>query len=497
MSPLSAPPAVDAVPDVHERLRTLEQAQHQAGVGAWSRDLVTGSTWWSATLAALLGTQGAPSGEHYLEQVHPADRAGLQAAMRRAVLVTGVLDHEHRVLLPDGRLRHLRTTGAVERDPLTGRALTLRGSAQDVTQVHEREAALRTRAAHLDAVAAASRAILTDPQPRAAICRAAQTVTEALSVTLLEVRGDELVGTASSGGGDPRRVRRALTDTSSLLVRVQSSGQPVMVEDTARHAVTDLEGAGSALCVPVFAPLAHDAEQPDEQTVIGVLAAALPDAPPDSALELLAVLQVLAGEAGVAIERADLQRRLAEQARTDGLTGLANRRTWDQELPLVLRRARRAGGQVALAMLDLDHFKAYNDTRGHAAGDQLLRDAAQAWSALLRSTDLLARYGGEEFVLALPGCGEADALALLERVRAGTPGGCTASVGLTVWDGEEDGTDALLRADAALYDAKGAGRDRVRVRLARGPGTPVVPLQAGPVDEPVRPRWRRRARARA
>ena len=89
-------------------------------------------------------------------------------------------------------------------------------------------------------------------------------------------------------------------------------------------------------------------------------------------------------------------------------------------------------------MLDLDNFKRYNDTHGHAGGDQLLRAATAAWSTQLRASDLLARHGGEEFTLLLPECDERDALALVERLRAATPAGQTVSAGLAQWDGTED-----------------------------------------------------------
>jgi diguanylate cyclase (GGDEF)-like protein len=111
-------------------------------------------------------------------------------------------------------------------------------------------------------------------------------------------------------------------------------------------------------------------------------------------------------------------------------------------------------------MLDLDHFKRFNDERGHQAGDRLLKQAASAWAGRLRVIDVLARYGGEEFALALPGCGLEDALALVEGLRSATPGGQTCSAGVATWDGQEGPEELLGRADRALYSAKRAGRDR-------------------------------------
>jgi diguanylate cyclase (GGDEF)-like protein len=121
----------------------------------------------------------------------------------------------------------------------------------------------------------------------------------------------------------------------------------------------------------------------------------------------------------------------------------------------------------SVALLDLDHFKAFNDREGHPAGDALLRGVAAAWRRELRGIDVLARYGGEEFGLVLPGCSVAEGAAIVDRLRAMTPLGETSSAGVAAWDGVE-GADALVtRADRALYQAKRAGRDRTVV--AAGP----------------------------
>jgi diguanylate cyclase (GGDEF)-like protein len=175
------------------------------------------------------------------------------------------------------------------------------------------------------------------------------------------------------------------------------------------------------------------------------------------------VLTLLAAEAAVAIERADLLARLEAIARTDDLTGLANRRAGEELLPTELARARRDDAPLCVAMLDLDRFKAYNDEHGHQAGDRLLKAAAGTWRGSLRATDVLARYGGEEFVVVLPRCALEDALLLLARLRAATPEDQTVSAGLALWDGEEVPEALVARADEALYEAKNAGRNQVIV----------------------------------
>ncbi|HJU02314.1 MAG TPA: diguanylate cyclase [Actinomycetes bacterium] len=160
-----------------------------------------------------------------------------------------------------------------------------------------------------------------------------------------------------------------------------------------------------------------------------------------------------------------LYRQVRRLARTDSLTGVPNRRAWDEELPRELARAARSGLPVCVALLDLDHFKQYNDRHGHQAGDRFLKEAAAAWQAMVRRTDLVARYGGEEFAILLPDCHLGDALEIAERLRTAQPEG-TCSLGVAQWDGREDVTSLVARADRALYAAKEAGRDRIHVDRA-------------------------------
>jgi diguanylate cyclase (GGDEF)-like protein len=159
---------------------------------------------------------------------------------------------------------------------------------------------------------------------------------------------------------------------------------------------------------------------------------------------------------------------LARLAATDPLTGLANRRTWEKALTEHLDAAADSGQPLVVAILDLDQFKAYNDRNGHLAGDRHLVEVARLWAKNLPPHATLARLGGEEFAIALPGTDPVTARELLGRLCALVPGGETSSAGITAWDGSETEASLLGRADAALYAAKHAGRNRIEAVLPLG-----------------------------
>jgi len=156
-------------------------------------------------------------------------------------------------------------------------------------------------------------------------------------------------------------------------------------------------------------------------------------------------------------------------ARTDALTGIANRRTLDETFVREIARAERLRGDLSMIMADLDHFKSINDEYGHLTGDQVLTSAAAVFASQSRPYDLAARYGGEEFILVLPGTSTDGAIAIAERIRKkiadltvpGFPRQITMSLGVASWTTGQTPDQLIARADAALYNAKNAGRNRV------------------------------------
>jgi len=197
------------------------------------------------------------------------------------------------------------------------------------------------------------------------------------------------------------------------------------------------------------------AVDPDRPLVFLLLAAAL------GALAMSGVMvMVLRARADLLISR------LSDAARTDPLTGLLNRRGFDDLLGAELARAQRYGRPLSLVFGDLDRFKEVNDSLGHTAGDTVLKLVAERLRRETRTADLVGRYGGEEFVLLLPETDEEGALILAERLRAGIvelfakqPEPVTISFGVATFEGA-DGEDLVRNADRALYAAKLAGRNR-------------------------------------
>lgn len=304
----------------------------------------------------------------------------------------------------------------------------------------------------LDQVGRLVRRLFESTDPRKDLCEGPLAISEATAVVLLEPGdGGALIATATAGFQAPAislapvwrhpaheafRGGRSRLLTSRL---AELPGPPLWSPD---------QRPGTVL----FQPLLKGGDP------WGVLVVSWPFGV-EVAGARATVVALLAHEAAAAIARADEIHLLAGMAQTDPLTGLPNRRAWDARL----ERAVAEGQRFAVAILDLDNFKRFNDTHGHPAGDRLLRDTAAAWREQLRCGDLLARLGGEEFGLLLFDCDLDAANEVTERLRRLVTSDQTCSVGLALRRAEEAVDVALARADRALYEAKASGRDRACV----------------------------------
>jgi diguanylate cyclase (GGDEF)-like protein len=332
----------------------------------------------------------------------------------------------------------------------------MRGKRRQTRDANEQARAIAEHGRTLETIAEVARGITSSADTRAQICQATIDVSGACVSAIVEPDNGDLVVTAWAGV-DPGRLRFRLGAEPSGSAVAFTGGKRFFVPDAAAEPalpqdVVQKTGMASAL----FEPILRDG------IPVGVLAVGWSEPIDDPGIAAAQTVTLLAAEAGSAIERADLLARLQQLAESDSLTGLPNRRTWDETIRHAVGEASLHDGRLCIAILDLDHFKEFNDAYGHQAGDRLLREAAAGWQSALRKGDVLARYGGEEFAVALPGCSLEEAEAVLERLRQLTPF-VTCSVGLAEWMPGEAEVELVARADVALYEAKRAGRDALVV----------------------------------
>jgi diguanylate cyclase (GGDEF)-like protein len=315
----------------------------------------------------------------------------------------------------------------------------------------------------LAAVAKAGREVLTSDNPQQALCDCARALTGAAYTSFLAPNHEgDLVLTAQSGATlptitlprhGPSLVSKAFATGHAQIVRDYKAHPEALARVITHIDGTDLAPPRSAAYIPVRAG--------DE--LLGVISLLLDEVFVARTTAVLGLVGILAAEAGLAIDRDRLRHELEQQARTDALTGVANRREWVSRLSQELARSDRQGEALSLILIDLDHFKAFNDAHGHHEGDRLLRTVTSGWLSQLRETDLLARLGGDEFAILLPATDAERAAELCERLFSAMPDDLTASAGIAEWNSAENQAGLYRRCDAALYKAKRSGRQRARL----------------------------------
>ena len=413
---------------------------------------------------------------------HPDDIGPVFDAQRR-MLAGDVSDVEGtaRILHPTRGWRTLRYHSHAVRDP-SGEIVAVDGVLEDVTAEValevEREAARRALSARVDDLRrrTSQLALLREMSDLLQVCRSVRegfTMLPGALVPLFPGFSGALYAVDERSG----RCRRAATwgalaptreafEVSSCwaLRRGRATTPPGLVTGTGCAHDGLPPGVGQAFCMPILA----------QRAVVGllVLSSATSD---EIAAELQDVARSAAEQIGLGLANLQLRETLQLRASTDPLTGLANRRAIDERLPGLLADAVDSGDPVAIVMLDLDHFKRCNDTHGHEAGDHVLASVGAVVRGHVRRVDIACRFGGEELLLVLPGAGRDEAVRWAEELRTSirglrlrfegvSLGPVTASMGVALLP--EHGTGALQligAADAAMYRAKAAGRDRVAV----------------------------------
>lgn len=243
--------------------------------------------------------------------------------------------------------------------------------------------------------------------------------------------------------------------------RASAYVMPDVTDDLAVRCPAYSATVGATACVPMMAL----------GQVLGVIHLQVPDGTLGQAT--VSIVARVAEQVALALSNARLLKALESLAMTDSLTGLHNARFFDPFLEQQLVAAERDGEPLAVLMVDIDHFKKFNDTHGHPAGDEALRAFGRAITGVLRASDVVARYGGEEFIVALPNAGADEAVRVAEKIRAtieqtiieigpGRYARMTVSVGVVATDVHRlDQKGLVAMADAALYRAKEEGRNRV------------------------------------
>jgi diguanylate cyclase (GGDEF)-like protein len=302
-----------------------------------------------------------------------------------------------------------------------------------------------------------TRDVATSPDPGETLCDTVIKVTGAGGSALLYLDEGGVLEVVASRNADLEVLRQVATGPVLAPTRAvtEKRSQTIGRHDQELN-LHDLAWPDVDLSETIWEPILVN------ERVIGVLAIACDVNSPALDSDTLP-LDLLAAEGSVAIQQSRATRQLERLATTDALTDIDNRRGWELAIGLATSRSELSGDSLCLALLDLDHFKKYNDEFGHVAGDELLRETTRGWKEQLRSGDHIARYGGEEFVVSLTDTSLIEAVAIIERLRASTPENVTCSAGVAQRRPGESVTDLTARADGALYRAKSEGRDRTLV----------------------------------
>ena len=396
-------------------------------------------------------------------------------AAEQAVMSSGepISDMEHQLVMRGGSLRWFQSTKSALRDA-NGRIVGLVGISRDITERKRQDELRRGHARLLDMIARG--------QPLDSVLHALVTLVEeeldgvTASVLLAEEGTDRLRHGAAPGLPEPYR---RLIDGLQIGPRVGSCGtaawrrEPVTVSDVLSDPLWENYrelplrfGFRSCWSTPIISA---------EDTLLGTFALYSNAVREPTALER--ELTAMATDiAGIAIERTRAEARIYHMAHHDPLTGLPNRALFWTQFARSLGTARREGRRITVTYLDLDNFKEINDTFGHAAGDEVLKILAARLGQCIRSSDLLVRLGGDEFAIVFSNPGSDPGAGVLNRLKDlraiisrpleidGETIQVTCSMGVAVFPEDGDTPETLLlKADRALYAAKGEGRDRLNV----------------------------------
>ena len=431
----AGPKILHALARAEERARSerlLTEAEQAAGTGSFELELGRGNTHFSAGLRRIFATPADVelTRELMLERVHPEDRELVERSFESAAGAKDPLHFEFRITRFDGEERVVRARGEAIVEGRRGPAKVV-GTMQDVTE---------------EAAGRAARDLLS---------------------YVVQSTGDAIV--TKSHDGTITSWNRGAEQLYGYSPE-EAIGQPIALIEPAHRAGEQQRILETLLSGESIDNFETEAMRKDG----GVLAVSLTVSPVTNATGRIVSTAIIARDT---TERVRYEERLRHMADHDQLTGLLNRRRFDEQLKRELARAGRYAAHSAVLSIDIDNFKGINDSAGHAAGDAVLVQVASVLSSRFRSTDVVARLGGDEFAVLLSAVGAEEARAaaedLLSGIRnspasyGGRPFRISASIGVTAFE-SDDATagEVLVNADLAMYAAKTGGRDRVVVYTA-------------------------------
>ncbi len=476
----------------------LAQAQSLAHVGHWKMEIDGGEVSWSEEMFRIFGLNSAtfePTYERFLQACHPDDRYRVQLLIRQAVNDGRPYELIHKIVRPDGKTRTVQHRGQVTVDE-KGEPVRLLGALLDITPLARAEEELLAQKELIEAIQRMQSTFLADPDPFT-VCR--QVLADIRSLTKSE---HGFVGEVHQDPeGNPYMIVYALTDASwdhdskmlyeqarakgmefhnldNLFGRVITRARPIITNKPSRHPASRGTPPGhpeleSFMGIPVMY----------RDRVVGMIG--LANRPGGYNEEIFKYIQpfiVAFGQLIVAGQdqraRREAEEVLVRQAKLDGLLGIPNRRHLDEYLEQQLRASDRQASFLSVIMIDVDHFKLYNDKYGHQKGDWCLKQVAKTiQGALKRPMDMIGRYGGEEFCCILPNTAKEGAMEVAQRIREhlareaiphkSSPVApyVTVSMGIATRSPGSRLTarELISMADHCLYEAKAIGRDSIVV----------------------------------
>ena len=470
----------EALEESRERYALAQRAAHIASLD-WNVE--TNQVQWSDEIDAMLGHLPGGFGrslESFLAQVHPEDRPAVEEAIASALKQDHSYAVEHRIVRPDGTIRWVAETGDIFRDN-DNRARRMVGIIQDITDRRQAEEALRFSNERLtdslDALRLHTRDLtqINEMNELLQSCLREEEIHRVFAhmALTLKLGQDGMLALARPPGrglhsvatwGDTDGMDILFTHDDCWGIRRGHAYEPGLANPSLHCAHYSSRPDLRTLCHPL---IIHG-------ETLGLITIRAPVDIDEPGWLRIRQLSVTLGEAlKLALSNIRLREALREQATRDALTGLFNRRYLDETLPRELHACLRDSQPLAIAILDLDHFKRYNDTWGHEAGDQVLIEVSRILREHLRASDIACRFGGEELVAVMPRAELHEARERLSRIAnlvrdaeihindRPLPA-VTFSAGIAIAPLHGADPDALLRAaDQALYAAKQAGRDRV------------------------------------